>query len=129
MEIFAAFVAFRKRNGLRELLFLRARDTYYYTLPGDKQLLGESIEDSLYRGLSTHGINPTDMQHIGTVNGHTSDGRVQVLHLYSGNLGESLETNNEVAWMDKSRFYASNPFMTSSMVSVTVPYLEKQGHW
>lgn len=129
MEIFAAFVAFRKRNGLRELLFLRARDKYYYMFPGSEQRLGESIEDSLHRGLSTQGIAASDMRHIGTVNGHTHDGRIQILHLYSGDLDTDTNVGNEVTWMDKSRYYANNPFMTDSMLSVAVPYLEKQGHW
>lgn len=130
MEIVAAFVAFRKRNGLRELLFLRARDTYYYTFPGDAQRLGEPIEQSLVRGLSAQGIVANAIRHIGTVNGQTSDGRIQILHMYSGEVGDTTTGQiNGATWMDKTRYYLNHAFMTDSMLRHAIPYLEKEGHW
>lgn len=132
MEIYAAFVAYRKRNGLKELLFLQPHDGYYMTLPGAVQQLGEQVEDALQRGLDNFALAAHDIAHIGIVSGHTPDGRVQITHLFSGELvdhpyPQAARTSYE--WMDKTRARLHHALMPASMLGTTLPYLEDQGHW
>lgn len=133
MEIMATFIAFRKRGGLRELLFLRARDMYYLMLPGGVQQVGESIEASLQRTVSEQFTSTIqNMTSLGTVNGHTPDGRIVIMHLFTGEIGDDFAIcmpGSQAEWMDKSRANLHAGSMSTMLLDKTLPYLERQGLW
>lgn len=132
MEIYAAFVAYRKHGGLKELLFAQPLDSYYMALPGAVQQLGEGIESTLQRALEQHSLAAKSTAHIGTISGHTPDGRVQITHLFAGELtaeAPSRSARTQLTWMDKTRARLHHALMPTGLVDTTLPYLEAEGHW
>ncbi len=127
MEIVAALVTFRIRNGVKELLFRRDRDSYYWSFPGGTQRPGESVGQSLSRNLASQGIDAGTVRRLGTISTHARDGKLQITHVFAG--ATSSIASPDAEWMDKTRARLQSGFMTASMVDVLLPHLEAERHW
>lgn len=133
MDIMTLFVAFRECNGFKEMLFLRGRDTYYLMPPTTTQAPGEPIEATLQRGLSDQLMTPvSNINPLGVINGYAPDGRIAIMHLFSGDLDDTTTLavqNGQAEWMNKDRLYLHAGSLPTMMLDKTLPYLERQGIW
>jgi len=129
----AALLLFRDRNGEKELLFARAHGKPFLIFPGGKQEAGETIEEALQRELQEElGTKVENVRKLGTVSGHTPDGRDLEMHLYSGSLIQEPRPQSEIeeiVWLSRTAVAAKKDVMTPMTLDHVLPFLAERSIW
>ena len=107
MQTEALLIAFRRRNGVKEMLFLHSAHKHYFTLPGGQVYGHKDAEAALEHHLAEQlSALPPKIKPIGRVNGHTPDGRIMHVHLFTGEYTDAIHAltdEGQLEWLDKSR--------------------------
>ncbi len=129
----AALLLFRENQGVKELLFARAKGKPYYVFPGGKQEADETIDQALQRELQEElGTQVSGVKKLGVVTGQTPDGRDIEMHLYSGELQGQPHPQaeiEEIAWMSLNAVAEKQEQMTPMTLGHVLPFLKAQQIW
>jgi len=133
MQTEALLVAFRRRNGVKEMLFLHSEHKHYLSLPGGKPYGHETVEVALEHHLKEQlSASPDKITSIGRVNGHLPDGRIVHVHLFTGEFTDPVHTHmqsSKVEWMDKTRAHMHAGRLPTVIFDNIFSHLEALGLW
>lgn len=133
MIVKAALITFRQSKNGKELLLVRAHGKPHFVFPGGKQEAGETIEEALRRELQEElGVAVKNTEKLGTLAGHTPDGRELEMNLFAGDMMGDPKPQAEIkelAWMTRSEVLAQKNVMTPMFLDYVIPFLTKQGIW
>ena len=129
----AGLLLFRTQDGVKELLFVRAKGKEHFVFPGGKQEEGETITEALQRELNEElGATTHKVRYLGEVNGVTPDGRPLNMHLYTGELDSEPKPMSEIEelqWMSQEEIARKKDLMTPMTLDHVLPFLADHHMW
>lgn len=130
MIIKAALILVRHTGSAPELMQVRPHGKNYYVFPGGKQETGETIEQALLREIHEElNCSVDQVKPIGTVIGHTPDGRDLTMQLFTGHLVGQPQASSEIAeviWLSRADVKDQIEHMTPISLGGVLPFLEKE---
>lgn len=78
------------------------------------------------------GVAVKNTEKLGTLAGHTPDGRELEMNLFAGDMMGDPKPQAEIkelAWMTRSEVLAQKNVMTPMFLDYVIPFLTKQGIW
>jgi 8-oxo-dGTP pyrophosphatase MutT (NUDIX family) len=128
----SALLVFRGEDDKRQMMLVRAGKPWF-VLPGGKQEPGESAEAALRRELREElACDATNVCELGTVSGHTPDGRELVMQLYSASLMGDPKPSaeiTEIAWMTRREMERRAAEMTPMTLQKILPFMSEHSLW
>lgn len=133
MIIKSALLLIREQADGRSLLMVKEEDDTHWLLPGGRLMPHESVEAALGREIREElSTSVADVRPVGTVQGHTADGRPLTINLFLGSLTGDAVPDNEITdirWIGRSDIPAIAPDLTPITVQKIFPFLSDHNLW
>lgn len=116
-----------------ELLLVREHGKEHWLFPGGKREAGESRQDALIREVREElSVGVTEFGDLGTIEGHTPDGRPLRMSLFRGSVDAEPSPSGEIAalfWLRRSEIGKVHSALTPITLQKVFPLLETRQIW
>jgi 8-oxo-dGTP diphosphatase len=127
--VVSALIVSKSKPGQPTLfLNVRAYNKDKYGFPGGKLNDGESPEEAVFRETEEElGVRPTNVMHRQTFHSETPDGRAITMHVFTGEVSESIAPTNEIAelhWLTCKQMEDRKHLLTPITIEYVLPFIK-----